>query len=148
MSLNNYPLIFLDNGFINVTSVDFFVEVWVSGLSVANCVLYLVAFSIFYAVVIGLTCRVIKTHSTVLKRNPRILITLVVVFVGIQCANLVSRLIAECLYIGARTSVERGELLSYSYFIAINVMTTLTTFLMFFNYAFFFIIVFFVQQLL
>ena len=83
-----------------------------------------------------------------LKKSPKIMFTLAAMFVAIEYATLIVRIVYDALHINARLRAEAGELLSETFFVTLNVIGALSVLLMFSDYIFLFVVLFFFQRIL
>ncbi|KAG2378670.1 hypothetical protein C9374_007818 [Naegleria lovaniensis] len=89
---------------------------------------------------------VLRQRKIPIKKNPKILFTIVVIFVAIQCFNLIIRAMYDIWNINAHYRFDGGQqVFKASYFLGMNVMGALSTWTFFWNYVFVFVILFFVQ---
>lgn len=137
------------NQFANVT-VDYYLPVWAASMSIGNSTLYICCFIIYLMCLAGFIIRVSRRQQAQqqLKKNHKILFSLVVIQVLIQCFNLTVRLIADSMAIRMRQIAESGQLVAWNFFLATNILTGLATFFMFTNFVTLFVILFFVQKML
>ncbi|KAG2374007.1 hypothetical protein C9374_011672 [Naegleria lovaniensis] len=139
------------NQFANVT-VDYYLPVWAASMSIGNSVLYICCFIIYLLFLAVFIFRVSRRNQAQpqqqqLKKNHKILFSLVVIQILIQCLNLSVRIIGDSMAIRMRQIAESGQLVEWNFFLATNILTGLATFFMFTNFITLFVILFFVQKM-
>ena len=133
------------NEYANVTT-GAFLPVWSNAISLANCLFFLIVFLV-YLIGLGLFLFRISTKIK-LVRNHKILFGLTILFVLIQCLNLMCRLVLDSMQMHGRILSESGQLVEWNFFVAIQVMGGVSTFFMYINFISLFEIIFFIQSML
>ena len=90
----------------------------------------------------------LRMKGVVIKRNPKILFGLAITFVAIQSCNLLSRVIFDSMNLKGREVIDKGELVTYSYLIAMLFFGTLSTFFLLLNLLMLFVILYYCQSIL
>ncbi|KAG2378669.1 hypothetical protein C9374_007817 [Naegleria lovaniensis] len=134
-----------DGLYVNITSSNYFLPNYVTYLSLTNSFFFLSCYAIFY-LCFAIMLFILQKRKIPIKKNPKILFTTVGIFVGIQCANLLIRIMYESWTWNAKNLYDSGQtLFRVEYFFGWKVLASLTTCSLFWNYVFVFVILFFVQ---
>ena len=133
------------NGYANVTA-DSYLPVWSNAVSLCNSIFFLIVYSMY---LIGLVIFLFRMNRKVkIVMNHKILISLTLLFVSIQCINLVCRIVLDSITMRGRIIAESGQLVEWGLFVSIQVMAGITTFAMYINLISLFEILFFIQSML
>ena len=134
--------------YINATSPHVFLPVWVSSLSLSNSAFFLVCYTVLLSSLGMMVSRIKRNQSASLKRNPKILFSLITIFVLIQMSCLTVRTVFDSLHIIMKQTIDLGDMVTKSMYVAYSVLGSISSFLMLFNYIFLLVIMFFVQSIL
>ncbi|KAG2373382.1 hypothetical protein C9374_012248 [Naegleria lovaniensis] len=132
------------NGYANITLKDV-QPLWVSYSTLANSSFFLVCYMIYFFIV-GIFLKRVSMKKK-LKRNHKILLTLTVIFVGIQAWTQLLRIVNDSLGIIGRNVLEQGQLVEWPLFVAMNAVGGITTIFTFSNLISLFVILFVVQNI-
>nr|CAG4715650.1 unnamed protein product [Naegleria fowleri] len=141
---NNMNVNITTTSYANLTLKDV-QPLWVSYSTLTNSSFFFICYLIYFLVVALFLQRVSSKNQ--LKRNHKILLTLTVIFVGIQTFIQLLRIANDSLQVRGRQLLESQQLVGLQFFVAMNVMGGVTTFFTFSNFISFFIILFVVQNI-
>jgi len=134
------------DGYANVT-MEIYRPMWSSTISMANSAFFLLCYTMYFICLTVFLTR-LKMKGIVIKRNPKILFALGATFVGIQTLNLLARVIFDGMNMKGRTIAESGGMVTYTYFVVMIVIGSLSTFFLLGNILFLFVILYFCQSIL
>ena len=133
------------NGYANVT-LDSYLPVWSNAISISNSVFFLAVYSVYLVCSVAFLIR--ASRKIKINANHKKLFALTILFVIIQCINLLVRICYDSVHIRARIIAETGSLVEWSFFVVLQTLGGFTTAAMYINYISLFEILFFVQRML